>query len=409
MTLKKIALTFDPSYEGYCRRGETSFMGALCKRVIHVKDTYFFAELRTLGVEVKILDPVIAETTEQAIERFLPELEKAQLVFHQTDRVADGMGDSGWRERYQEGIERFVHDNFLYKGHLVVPNSRSYDNKTNGVRIAREAGIPIPQTRTPAQYLAAGAPLPAVVKGTQGTCGDEIFYFDLPQQVERFFGKKGWEKLGLAPPAEDKYLIQQFILTPSDHFTHYRIFTLGDGTIVGAMLTASADRKTEVQRISEPGPFGTGSNFFTNVDSPLYLGYIGVTSNAAEERSQIPLNPNQNSARITPYEGEILAAHGLDPINPQLPQRLQKLAAKTARAFSRYGCAYGGQDWIQDCNDNFYFLEINRSPGMELFRTVYGSSTKLNDKEKAELGGKMLAKFMLKYNGSVAFPHLMNV
>lgn len=39
--------------------------------------------------------------------------------------------------------------------------------------------------------------------------------------------------------------------------------------------------------------------------------------------------------------------------------------------FQEYGVQYAGQDWLQDEDGEFHFLEINSGPGLEIFNTLY--------------------------------------
>lgn len=62
-------------------------------------------------------------------------------------------------------------------------------------------------------------------------------------------------------PSFRDYQVQEFINSPSDYFTQYRLFTFGDVQILGGVLNVSANKKSEAERDLQSGPLMPGKNF----------------------------------------------------------------------------------------------------------------------------------------------------
>ena len=122
-------------------------------------------------------------------------------------------------------------------------------------------------------------------------------------------------------------------------------------------------------------------------------------SNVAQGGFQIPMNPNRESALILGTDQRILTAHNLDQYHPQLPDALAAQATNVAKAFRQHGVVYGGQDWMQDKQGNFYFIEINEYPGMAIFNTLYSGGQETDAEFIAQNGAKHLARGLVEWSG----------
>lgn len=172
---------------------------------------------------------------------------------------------------------------------------------------------------------------------------------------------------------------------------------MGDGTIVGAVMSVSGNRKDELERTSEPGPFLAGCSIYDNVDSPLYMDCLKVVSNHAQGGSQIAFNANGDSKPLSEKDREVLFDHGYNPESRlKLHPKLTKLAGNVAKEFSKFGVAYSGQDWMQDQQGNFHFIELNAGPGMEIFNTLYNRGEG-DDKTAMAIGSRKLAEALKDY------------
>ena len=63
--------------------------------------------------------------------------------------------------------------------------------------------------------------------------------------------------------------------------------------------------------------------------------------------------------------------HGINPDTRGIPEPLENHARAVGRELAKYGIVIAGQDWIQDKEGNFYFLEPNPDPGWNIFRTLF--------------------------------------
>lgn len=173
---------------------------------------------------------------------------------------------------------------------------------------------------------------------------------------------------------------KEFVTTPSDRFTSYRIITSSKGDVLFSSLLASSTTKSQEAFIQSPsapedlGQLGSSLLDYLEVpESPLYLRARHFTSNFGMGGSIIPLNPTEHSRPITPEEQAILAAHNIQ--DQQVPQVVIRSAkAIAAHLGPQAGLAFG-LDFIQDPKGTIYFLEANAGPGVQAVNEVenYGN------------------------------------
>lgn len=241
-----------------------------------------------------------------------------------------------------EGIDDAIQKEYAHRSHTF------FKDKYDQPRSMNAAGVPIPKTMEVEEYLDTARELPVVVKHRNGTLGKEVFYLDMPDQIDAFFKLR----------RKEVYVTQAFIETPSDRFTTYRIFTVGD-EILCAVLTVSKTRKSKWERQAD--------------------GFYPIQSNVGRGGFQIPISYQNNEAplwfycnMLTDTKLSILQDHGIVPLNVGLPDRLDALARLVGRELSKYGMLlFAGQDWIQDPQGNIYFLEANPLPGFKIFNNVF--------------------------------------
>ncbi|NTV23378.1 MAG: hypothetical protein HGA85_03310 [Nanoarchaeota archaeon] len=400
---KKILVTYDtglPAYNEYIKRktGDILTDDELKRRRNEqdIFDDHLFAALSDVGVDVAIFPHDYDGNAGSSLSSLEAACESAEVIVHSTPKVgAFQCQDDAWRTDYQHRVEDLIYSRFLHKTEFNS-HTKEVTDKRSSHRIAQAIGIPVPKTWSMEKYLSDVRLLPVLFKTPNGSRAEGNLFLDREEQLRLFFDEEANARCGRSPPSMDSYDAQEYINTPSNHFTHYRIFTLGDGTIVGAVLGVSGNRKDQLVRRAYPSKYSYedtlteefqrmkasipknelflkiwGAPMYDHVLSPLYLGLLDVFSNHSNGGTQIALTPTDQSRAIAPYEKEILVEHRLNPDMPQLPAKLEAMARRVARAFAPHGLLYIGQDWLQDRNGNFYFLEVNSGPGLNIFNTLY--------------------------------------
>ncbi|MCR4314269.1 MAG: hypothetical protein NUV84_03415 [Candidatus Uhrbacteria bacterium] len=166
--------------------------------------------------------------------------------------------------------------------------------------------------------------------------------------------------------------LQEFIETPGDHYTTYRVLVTATGDIVAAALFYGVHRKSEEKKIND----GSVESSDWSVDilgmtgHSDYLRSRDVRSNLAQAGEFILLKINEASDvtqhERTDEEREILSEHRLDVAHPILPPILEQQAVHIAKTVGRKKGLYLGIDFIQSRDGKFYWLETNTGPGLTI-------------------------------------------
>lgn len=402
MSIKKVVVTYDFSdepYREFMKRSDNSGLDFVHYDNIGANhyDQMLFSQLALNRIQVISISYNAGDTIDNKLLEISTELESADLIFHDSPRVAYNVEDEAIREGLQKSVETLVQSRFLDKSSFLKRDS-SFASKEEAKKIIEATDIPMPKSWSVDEYFTSERTLPVILKANWSSCGKGIFYFDRPEQMDIFWDMDLYQDVGvwtLSKPKKENYLVQDFIETPSNHFTHYRVFATGDGNILGAVLSVSGNRKDQMEVDSRPGPY-MGGNIYNCVDSPTYLGCKKVISNHAQGGSQIAFDANGKSKPLTDNDREVLIAHGYVPEDITLNPRLKQLANGVAKLFSQHGIVYAGQDWMQDKNGNFYFIELNEVPGMEIFNTLYNKDQG-DDKTAMEIGTRKLAEALANY------------
>ena len=347
-------------------------------------------------------DPAEMDELKERLERSVDE---ADLVFHDGfSLLAQHMNlidisakDSRIRAdfyRFEKKVREL--ETVLYKH----PEKLHSIPKTKGISPADKAftegsmngnGVVTPRTWTVEEFLSSPK-YPAVLKKRSGSMGDFVFLVSGPEDMSKYFAGKellfdifhsssgGYSRsLKKEIPKKGEYVVQEHIESPGDHDSHFRVFTVKDGSVLCAVLSVSP--RTKDKRMWEeictkkwgqtPSlEFGLGKR---------YMWLYKPVSNSSQGGRQIalagaPMTLDEWNEISNPKYMDIpsiLEAHGIDPLNPKLPEDLEERAVEAARVLGEHGIAYGGQDWITDSEGNRYFLEMNPTPGFEAFNTVY--------------------------------------
>lgn len=427
--VKKILVTYDtrlPAFRKYIRReyGMELSVDQLIKRRHEqdIFDDHLFDALSRVGVEVKIFPHDYDGNSKASLKSLESACESAEMIIHSTPKVgAFQCQNDSWREEYQQRVEDLIYSRFLNKTDFSS-HTKVVTDKRSSHRIAQANGINVPETWSMEKYLSEIRTLPILFKTPHGSRAEGNLFLDREEQLKLFFDEEANARCRRSSPSMDSYDAQEYINTPSNHFTHYRIFSLGDGTIIGAVLGVSGNKKDQLERKACPSNYSYedtlnedfqrkkelipqnelvailwGRPIYEHVFSPLYLGLIDVFSNHSNSGTQIALTPTSKSKVATDYEKGILTEHSINPNMPQLPGKLEDMARQVARTFAPHGLLYTGQDWLQDRKGNFYFLEVNSGPGLEIFNTLHNFG-RGNETTAMKIGAMKLAEALSEYN-----------
>ncbi|MDD9953419.1 MAG: hypothetical protein OXR66_03720 [Candidatus Woesearchaeota archaeon] len=272
-------------------------------------------------------------------------------------------------------------------------------NANLGDSDARAAGIPtVPKISVDAWKQDPF--YPAVFRHKGSWKGKGIFCIDNYDQFERLLDEgyfqrqpRRWRKQASRLDPDD-IDVMRMIDTPSDFFTHYRVFTAGNGEILGAVLSYSAQKKNAGETVTGIsgilGPDWTQAYFTPR--SPFYLGLRKITSNSSTGGRQITLDPTSDARCITQLEEQILEDHGV--VDQKLPGDLRGYALAIARLYAPSGGYALGIDFFQE-RETKMLGEVNLSPGSRIFSTLFNNGRHHEDTAR-RIGGEKIAEAMYR-------------
>ena len=171
---------------------------------------------------------------------------------------------------------------------------------------------------------------------------------------------------------------RQYIATPSDRFTSYRVLATATGEIIGAALLYSAHRKSEQARIvgrHDKHWDVVGKSLLSTLENPAtpyFLNALDARSNVAQGGGCIPLMGNGASRPPSEVERAILAAHGIDADQVRLPAELHERASVIGKVLGKNAGIVVGVDFLQEAGTSrFHFLEINPEPGPQTYAACW--------------------------------------
>jgi hypothetical protein len=331
------------------------------------------------------------------LEGIASQVATAEFVWHDFNLLYRQLGtefgvDRKSPERKVQAICEIIRDKGKLPYSHGIRDFLSSMNKVQSAEYLAQQGVPVPKIQSVRNYLDGEKPLPVVLKVNEGSRGENIFFVEKLEQLVNYFDREFYRKgirvsLGdslemheTTLPDPEEYHVSEFIDSPSDHYTHFRILTFRD-QILGAVLNYSSNKKSDESRMSEKygrGTPGRMPNWTTAPESPMYL-------------TQIPVTITPNSREINDYERTVLEKHGINPNNPELPINLVGLAKRVGTLLSEHGSAYLGQDWIMDRKGNFYCLEVNDAPGMDAFNMTHNHGSSV-EAEGMRVGYQVLAR-----------------
>lgn len=379
---RRIVATFDP------------------ERLQDNRYTLLFENLRGAGFDVDVLPHPDPEFLDDLLDDYKQRLEGASMVIHipafffawadgNYENTGDGDRDMNFylapttdpekvrRLDFKRKLEDTVRS--LADSGTILDADVYLSDESEVYTTLDEMDIPR-INRTTVEEWEANKTFPVVFKMKGTSQGHGIYHIETDDQFRKLFDKdyiipaenapshvRNNFRSGRFSDSRDYFDVSEFIECPSDHFTHYRVFTLGDGTIMGAVLSYSGLRKSDDERVALDD-MNIG-NVYDDVKSPLFLNRKKVVSNKGNGGNQIPLNPTEQASTISDYETEILAQHGIT--DQQIPLALEDQARRTALKLGEKGLYVLGQDWIQGKDEKFYCLEVNAGPQFGIFDTLY--------------------------------------
>jgi hypothetical protein len=380
---KRIVATFDP------------------KKLADNRYSLIFDNLRSAGINVDVLPDVDPKNLEGILDTYRERIKGADMVMHIPAFTSNQLfwayetDFRAWTQEMSATGHSWTSDEYDELQSERKENERQFQVKLNDiVREQAQSGaildadvhlesesevyttldqMDIPRiNRMTVEEWEANKTFPAIFKMKNTSQGQGIYHIETDDQFRKLFDKDYIKRedqygSGRFSDSRDYFDVSEFIDCPSDHFTHYRVFTLGDGTIMGAVLSYSGSRKSDDERIALDDV--NVRNVYDDVKSPLFLNRKKVVSNKGNGGNQIPLNPTDEARPITEYESEILAQH--DVADQQLPQALEDQARRTAQRLGEKGLYVLGQDWIQGKDGKFYCLEVNAGPQFGILDTLY--------------------------------------
>ena len=198
------------------------------------------------------------------------------------------------------------------------------------------------------------------------------------------------------------YQFQEYIKSPTNKNSSYRVLVDAKGEVHYSTLITSELKINQYDMSNwDENPWDaldkdrhgfTTSIFLKHPNSPIHIPMYQIVSNRAQGGNSILIS--SNSTGTVPYsddEKNILKAHRINSINPQLPCKVIDLSKKIAFSF-RDGFPYGGADFIQNENGDFLFLEYTYGPDMN--PTALGLDANL-DSNKVTL--EMMRRVANKY------------
>ncbi len=270
-----------------------------------------------------------------------------------------------------------------------------YLRQKNNDKLADELGLPTPQKKPLSELLNSTSPV--VVKLLEANRGEGKYLLETKEQRARlitwvlclnrgFFQEQDRETIKREVPkllervrkqelTDDEikqidpynhWTLEEYVDTPSDYNTSYRIVVDGYGNFHYGQVNKSGHTK-EMKKIVIEGkkgvvffdrPVKLGDDTFsllTHERSPLFIDSRDFRSNIAQGGERILLN---GKASVSDTNRDVLTALGIDPDRPEVPAEILEMAQKVGIA-SRDTYPYVGVDFIQDRNGKYYFLEAN--------------------------------------------------
>lgn len=346
---------------------------------------------RNPALEIVVFKPREFKTVDEARAFFMTNAQEATMIFHHYvlfRDIRDFCPDRGLFDEMRVFADHQVNDNpdLRSKAEAVVSHDERYEtltafDKAFCTKVCLEHGIPTPRHYTMDEMRekfesGADIPLPLVFKDTYGCNGNGVFFIEKKEQLAIIFDKDKIAAARAKYPAIDfdhmSFTFEDFIKTPSDYYSKYRIVFLGHGAIHVNSTLKYSDRKKGDDKIELP-PLAEkdAARIYHEPDSPLYLASVQKQAHGTVIPCLVALEPLIDPVKRTALDDVVLRDHGIDPAHIAVPEELMALAKRTAAAFATKGLiGLQGHDWLQDRAGKFYLIENNLTPASPSFRAT---------------------------------------
>ncbi len=211
------------------------------------------------------------------------------------------------------------------------------------------------------------------VAASDEQCGRGKYLIESPDQAQRLqaFSRPADDAV-VSPPME----LREYVPTPGDRYTSFRILTAPTGDILAAGLLYSGHRKTQ-RRVTVDG-FVPCAEIYRHINqlesptSPYFFDALDIRSNIAQGGHCIPLTGIGAERPKDDTEQAVLISHGMYPDTPQLPKELADAASHLGRTAGKAAGLVCGQDYLMHARTgDFYFLEGNTTPGIKTYEACH--------------------------------------
>jgi hypothetical protein len=350
------------------------------EKIPYRKHALMFKKLfECLKQHILILPALDMQNVKKSIEIYKEHIARADMIFHYTGML---IAQFPYSESYEQWLGEMMRARGFCWSHQYMLNKKEqhcieeintsicqanallyadvfFKTEEELYALLGNAGLSVIR-RFQKQEYENNKFFPVIIKYANTTKAQGVYYTENERQ------------LNILNSSKCVYL--RFIESPSEYYTHYRIYTAGS-SIIAAVLCYSGAKKKDAIRIIDK------NNAYDNPESSLFLNRKLIASNRTYGGKVIPLNLTQESQKITDKEKHILTAHHI--VDQKLPAELAAYAKKTAEIASKNGLYLIGQDWIQDTENRFHCIEINWGPELTSIDAVYNKGKGEDDTTRA--------------------------
>lgn len=195
--------------------------------------------------------------------------------------------------------------------------------------LAKATGVRLPAKYSPDEALKLGNSV--VAKDVSRDRFEGVFFLPEQRHVEAFVN---------GCPDLSQWIFQEYVESPSEYNTYFRVVVDGFGKIHYGVLMRSGLKKGEGKTAE---------------------GVVNIIPRTTEGRQKIWLN---GQPILDEENKKVLIAHGISPDNPKIPELIAKDSSLIGIAL-RGHYPFVGLDFIYDKKLRHYLLEFNARPGLD--------------------------------------------
>lgn len=206
---------------------------------------------------------------------------------------------------------------------------------------------------------------------------------------------------GANPVWNEGWVFEEFVETPGDRYSSFRIVPDAYGEVHYGLVTSSSQKKSDDKKIKiDPRPPLPGLDMLDpfhstallmDPNSPFYLDSKSVVSNILSGGKGILLNGKPLSDT---EDRDLVGSLGINPDQPEIPAELVEASRKIGTAL-RAGIPFMGIDFMRRESGEFVLLEVNTGPLL-----FYGTFGKPEGISQAELYYKMYERIIERAKGN---------